>query len=208
MRCVRRLLVALGLLLALSAPGTALAQNDPPPELVLEELEAALNAGRVDQAVELFTTDAQIRVDSDFRGRAGVRRWIREQVQPGTHLHFGNYDVSGERATLTVEVGQGEWWRHGGPAQTLRARAFVRGGQIRSLSLSGGTFTSLAASAASDGDSDTPISIWAGIAFATLALAATLLRRRAAGSPPLRPAQQAGLVAQLGAWAASRRQQT
>jgi hypothetical protein len=193
---------------------TAAAQQVSEAERVLEQFERALNAYNEDALVSLAAVDGTL-LDSQGRPvtEQEVRAMARAMRDRNYHFHFSNYSTQEGKTRFSVEAGQGEWYVDGAAPDRGIGIAEVRGGRIVMLSMEADRSTAASATVASVGRTATPpspfvtplLAIGAG---GLLALALGFVRwrlRPRAGAAADAVVAPGGLHANLGAWAARRR---
>lgn len=131
-------LLQASLLLASSAVANPYSDREEPkaPEVVLAaRFDAAVNAGRLDEALSLLADDATVK-DLSARaiaGREGLRDWLRESIDRHFHADAGIRQLSdGGRVTWTASLADDSLRALDAAPVAAFIEAIVVGGKIRS----------------------------------------------------------------------------
>jgi len=108
------------------------------PMAVAMALDEAMNAGRLETALALFSDDAVVIFPSQpepnrFAGKEQIRNWLQSDISEGIHVESGERRANGERVTWTGQISLAAWRERGIAPIEGQAEAIVRDGQIVSF---------------------------------------------------------------------------
>jgi ketosteroid isomerase-like protein len=108
------------------------------PVAIVMALDEAVNAGRLEAALALFSDDAVVTFPSQpepnrFAGKEQIRNWLQSEISEGIYMEAGEWQAEGERVMWTGRISLAAWREQGIAPLEGHAEAIVRGGQIVSF---------------------------------------------------------------------------
>ena len=106
---------------------------------VVTAFDAAVNAGRLEQALALLSTDAVAEFPGQpepnrFSGAGQIRSWLQSDISEGIRVEASGRVAQGERVTWTGLMSLAAWREQGIAPVEGHAEAIVRNGRIVSFS--------------------------------------------------------------------------
>ena len=108
------------------------------PMAVATALDEAVNAGRLETALALFSDDAVVTFPSQpepnrFAGKEQIRNWLQSDISEGIHVESSERQADGERMVWTGRISLAAWREQGIAPIEGQAEAIVRAGRIVSF---------------------------------------------------------------------------
>jgi hypothetical protein len=114
-------------------PVLAETNEERPPEAVVAEFEAALDAHDAARANQLISDSTALVGMDTYSGREQVEWWIQQQIDNAVSIEVGPLHVNGNRVSWTARVSRTDWIRSGMKSRYIDQEAAVAGNVITVL---------------------------------------------------------------------------
>jgi ketosteroid isomerase-like protein len=117
---------------------TAMTVQEPDVVAFVTALDEAVNAGRLEAALALFSDDAVATFPSQpepnrFAGKEQIRNWLQSDISEGIHVESSERQADGERVVWTGRISLAAWRERGIAPIEGKGEAIIRDDRIVSF---------------------------------------------------------------------------
>ena len=117
---------------------TVMMVQEADPVAIVMALDEAVNAGRLEAALALFSDEAVatfpgLPEPNRFAGKEQIRSWLQSDISEGIHVDASERQAQGERVTWTGRISLAAWRERGIAPIEGMAEAIVRDSRIVSF---------------------------------------------------------------------------